>query len=269
MKLALFITDRPSVEGVEIEGFINYLSEAGFSLDVYNAGEECESNPDIAISVGGDGTFLRMARQMAQRGVPVTGVNAGHLGFLTQYGLDEASSLAEDIIKGRLRVEERMILKFECAGIPSGFWPYALNEVAVLKEDTSSMLETEVYNGDKLVADYLSDGLLIATPTGSTAYSLAAGGPLVDPKLSCMLLVPVAPHTLTLRPMVTSADSEMLLLPRSRAGRCRVSLDGFSFSLATPGEIKVLRAPFTLKVLLRPGADFFGTLRQKLHWAQR
>lgn len=269
MKIALFVTDRPTAEPVEIELFTGYLSEAGFSLDVYKAGEECGSDPDIAVSIGGDGTFLRMARQMAQRGVPVVGVNAGHLGFLTQYGLDEAPRLAEDIKKGRLRIEERMLLKLECDGTPSDLWPYALNEVAVLKEDTSSMLETEVYNGDNLVADYLSDGLLIATPTGSTAYSLAAGGPLVDPSLSCMLLVPVAPHTLTLRPMVTSADGEMLLLPRSRAGRCRVSLDGCSFSLDTPGRIKVSRAPFSLKVLARPEANFFGTLRQKLHWAQR
>ncbi len=276
MNVALFITDTPTVSVEEIERFTRFLTESGFSLYEYpaegcrkSAAPVCLAKPDMAISIGGDGTFLRMARRMAQMGVPVVGVNAGHLGFLTQYGLDEAPRLAEDILEGRLKVEERMLLQVECEGMPDDIWPYALNEVAALKANTSSMLDTSVYDDGDFVADYLADGVLVTTPTGSTAYALAAGGPLMVPSLDCMALLPVAPHTLTLRPMVFPGDTELRLESRSRAGNCRISIDGNSFSLPTPARFYISRAPFHLKVYTRPDATFYTTLRHKLHWAQR
>lgn len=267
--IAVFISDRPAEEPAKIEKFTTCLREAGYRLCVYEGTRACREAPDMAISIGGDGTFLRTARRMAQLGVPILGVNAGHLGFLTQYGLDEAEELCGDIEAGRLREEERMLLQLECTGIPTEIWPYALNEIAVLKEDTSSMLKTRVYDHEREVAEYLADGLLVSTPTGSTAYSLGAGGPLVEPSMRCMLLTPVAPHTLTHRPMVMRGDAELRLFPYSRAGRCRVSLDGCSFALGHDCELKIRQAPFSLKVIERPGSTFYATLREKLHWAQR
>lgn len=269
MNIAIFISDRPTAKSEEIERFTDYLRGIGFELCLYNDAKACQGRPDIGISIGGDGTFLRTARQLAPMGVPVVGVNAGHLGFLTQYGLQEAQLLADDLLHDRMKIEERMLLQLECKEMPTDVWPYALNEIAVLKEDTSSMLQVDVYDHGEEVADYMCDGLLVSTPTGSTAYSLAAGGPLVCPELQCMLLVPVAPHTLTHRPMVMSGGSELLLRPHSRAGRCRVSLDGCSFALAHDCDLNVREAPFRLKVLQRPGRTFYGALKRKLHWSER
>lgn len=278
MEAALFISDMPAAGCETVEGFVGRLRTAGISVCTSLTDRKtrigdpvpiCSVRPDVAISLGGDGTFMRAARMMAPLGVPVVGVNAGHLGFLPQYSLSEADELCTDLLKGRLNVVHKMLLALECPGMPSGIWPFAINEVAVLKEETSSMLNTRVHADSAFVADYLADGLLVSTPTGSTAYSLAAGGPIVAPDTDCLLLVPVAPHTLTLRPMAISSETLIDLEADSRTARCRVSLDGCSFTLQTPARLRIRRAPFSLKVLERPGSSFFSTLRHKLHWAQR
>lgn len=278
MQAALFITDIPTDNRKKILGFLGILRDAGIRTCTFHPGNisdiedkepACDLRTDVAISIGGDGTFLRAARRMAPMGIPVVGVNAGHLGFLPQYSLDEAGELAADLLTGRLKSEKRMLLAIGCNGIPEDLWPYAINEIAILKEETSSMLSVRVCDDDRFVARYLADGILISTPTGSTAYALAAGGPIVTPGAECQLLIPVAPHTLTLRPMVLPADSVLSLEPESRTGRCRISLDGCSFILDLPESISVKRAPFDLNILLRPDSSFFSTLRQKLHWAQR
>lgn len=278
MEAALFITDTPTESQEKILAFLNVIRRAGIKTCTFHAGrlseieaEEpaCALRPDVAISIGGDGTFLRAARRMAPLDVPVVGVNAGHLGFLPQFSLDDGEELASALLQKSLHLEERMLLAIECEAMPEDIWPYALNEIALLKEETSSMLSIDVSADGDFVARYLADGLLVSTPTGSTAYSLAAGGPLVNPASQCQLLVPVAPHTLTLRPMVLPAATRLRLEPESRTGRCRISLDGFSFILECPAPLEVSRAPFSLKVLLRPGSSFFSTLRSKLHWAQR
>lgn len=287
-KLALFFNDRPTASPRDIADFCRSLLEAGMMLFLefpfgdFLSGHsrmkgmerlrffsDIPSDIDIAVSIGGDGTLLRTARRIGEKGIPLVGVNAGHLGFLTQYTLEEGAVLASDIRNDSLKLEQRMILQLHMKERQEEVWPYAVNEVAVLKEDSASMLEVDAYVDDRYVADYMADGLLVSTPGGSTAYALAAGGPIIEPGVDTMLIVPVAPHTLTLRPMVVSGDCTMRLEARSRTGRCRISIDGCSFPVDTPCRLSLTRAPFSLPLLCRPDYCYFATLRHKLHWAQR
>lgn len=295
MRLSVFCSDRPTAPAGRIAAFCRSLAEGGFELRLERGLMEmlerengwCElcrdhgiglfegwedngrTEDEAAISIGGDGTFLRVARRIGARGVGLIGVNAGHLGFLTQYSLEEGGRLARDLQEGRMAVQHRMLLRLGGCGMPEGVWPYALNEISIQKEDTASMIEVRVFDDEDFIAGYLGDGLIVSTPTGSTAYALAAGGPLVDPRLRSMLMVPIASHTLTLRPLMLPATERLRLIPESRTGRCRVSLDGCSFPLELPAELHVVAAPFTLKLLRRPGESFFSSLRHKLLWAER
>ncbi len=223
---------------------------------------------DVAVSIGGDGTFLRAARRLADSGIPLVGINTGHLGFLTQYTLEEAPQMVEMLRMGCGSVESRMLLRVDVPGMPDDVWPYALNEVAILKEETSSMISVAMHVDGRYLTDYQSDGLIVSTPTGSTAYNLAAGGPIIQPYLRCMVITPIAPHTLTLRPLVIGAASRLRAETTSRAARYRVSLDGVSFPLDCGTSVEISCAPFGVRVLLRPDADFAASLRHKLLWGQ-
>lgn len=224
---------------------------------------------DAVASFGGDGTFLRAARWVGDSGIPVLGINTGHLGFLATYSIDETPELIDVLLKGKAVVEKRMLLKLDCAEMPEGFYPYALNEVAILKEDTASMIDVDLFVDDIFIADYMADGLIVATPTGSTAYNLSVGGPILHPQIDCMTLSPVASHTLTLRPMVIGGESHLRAVTDTRADSYRVSVDGSSFTLPRGTEIRISKAPFRLNILRRPGDDFASTLRHKLLWGQR
>lgn len=221
------------------------------------------------ISLGGDGTFLRTARKVGACGVPILGINTGHLGFLSHYTFDQAPVLLSRLASGDMRVESREVLKVSSDFLPADFWPYALNEVAVLKEDTSSMITSCVCVDGFFLADYLADGLLISTPTGSTGYNLSVGGPIVEPSMECMVVTPVAPHTLTMRPLVIGGDSKLRLRTDSRAASYRLSLDGRGCLLPAGSEIGIVRAEFCVNVLLSPRTDFATPLRNKLLWGVR
>lgn len=270
-----------------IEGMLRLLSEAGFSLRIeetflrYLRAEgvalpagSAEWRPvaersDAAVSIGGDGTFLRAARRLGDSGVPLLGINTGHLGFLTQFTIDEASVMVSMLGAGGAGVEKRMVLRVECGGMPEDLWPFAINEVAIIKEETSSMISVSMEVDGLYLADYLADGVVVCTPTGSTAYNLSAGGPLLQPSLDCMAISPIAPHTLTLRPLVVSGDSRLHTVTSSRAARYRVSLDGNSFRLRCGESLDIARAPFGVPVVQRPDTDFADALRRKLLWGQR
>lgn len=250
--------------------FFNYLSDKGMRLP---AGFLPADTPDpsaiAAVSIGGDGTFLRTAQWVGRASIPILGVNTGHLGFLAHYSPDDADSIADALRQRSFVVEKRMMLEVESPLIPAHFWPYALNEVAILKEDTSSMINVHTEIGDRFLADYLADGLIIATPTGSTGYNLSVGGPIMQPTLDCRVISPIAPHSLTMRPLVVDADTVIKATTTSRAHTYRVSLDGRSFVMTCGTDISIRRAPFSISVLRFPADLFADTLRQKLHWAVR
>ena len=230
------------------------------------AAEDDDFAADIALSIGGDGTFLRTVRYVAHRGIAVLGINTGHLGYLADLNVDEA--IAMEHLPYRFKREHRTLLRVEAEGLPEHFWPYALNEVAVLKTDTSSMLSAQTSVNGTPLTTYLADGLIIATPTGSTGYNLSVGGPIIAPGTQALVLSPVAPHSLTMRPMVVDDRSVIEVTTDARSDAYLLSLDGNSVTMPGGSTVKVSRAEFTVAVVQRAGHHFAATLRNKLLWGQ-
>jgi NAD+ kinase len=230
---------------------------------------DCAGCVDIALSIGGDGTFLRTAEWVGSSEIPILGINTGHLGFLSNYTLDKAVCLIADLKQGCMKKERRIVLSLESDYLPDGFYPYCLNEVAILRDDTSSMITVNTLLDDYLLADYLADGLVISTPTGSTGYNLSVGGPMLQPTLDCLAVSPIAPHSLTVRPLVVNSASVIKAKTMSRASSYRVSIDGRSFTLPCNTTITVRRAPFDVITLRLAGDNFAATLRNKLLWGRR
>lgn len=221
---------------------------------------------DVAISMGGDGTFLKTTHHVGSKEIPILGINLGHLGFLSDFSPEEAEQAIDLVYKGSLRQETRSVLEVRFEGKSSNCYPYALNEVAVLKRDMSSMIGISVeINGEPLTT-YSADGLIINTPTGSTGYALSVGGPIMSPQSHTLGLVPVAPHSLTMRPITLSDDVEIRMTIASRSHNFLVSIDGRSESMPEGTTLVVRRAPYDVHVLKRPDSSYFQMLREKLMW---
>lgn len=246
--------------------FSKYLLQNGITLDDNEISTKGTPAPDAAISLGGDGTFLRTCRMMGNNPVPALGINTGHLGFLASYTPDDAAELVEMLARGEGSVERRMALEVDTGCPLRPELPYALNEVAILKEDTSSMLNIGMKVNSNFLATYQADGLIVATPTGSTAYNLSVGGPILEPTLRCMVLSPIAPHSLTLRPCVVGGDSMLEAVVESRATHYRLSLDGQNILIPCGTPLTIRRARFEPMVIRRPGDSFADSLRKKLLW---
>jgi NAD+ kinase len=228
---------------------------------------------DIAVALGGDGTMLRVARVVAPRGIPLLGVNIGTLGFLSGTEAADLKRCLDSVLSGRFSVEERSMLSAEVlrGGRRVFGSDLALNEVVIRCGEQARAITLSTRSGERFVADYFGDGLIVATPTGSTAYSLAASGPIIDPSLDVTLVAPICPHTLTQRPLIVPAHLPLTIrLGRRREGevpRVLVSLDGRSgCELKVGDEVRVRRAETPLRLLLPPGRSFFDVLRRKLKW---
>ncbi len=224
---------------------------------------------DMAVSVGGDGTFLRTAAIIGSSGIPVLGINTGRLGFLADIHFEEIDATFSEIEKKHFDIEERTLLS---ALTPKNkFFPNgmcALNEVAILKQDTASMLTIHAHINGRYLTSYQSDGLVIATPTGSTAYALSIGGSILAPTTPSFILAAIAPHSLTARPLVVDDESHISLQVESRSSNYLISLDGQSHVFSETTSVDVCKAPYTLKVVKRHGHSFFETLREKLMWGK-
>jgi NAD+ kinase len=235
---------------------------------------EAVRRADFAVALGGDGTMLRVAREVAPRGIPLLGVNLGTLGFLSGTEAGELKRRLDAVVSGRFIVEERSMLSAET--LRNGrriFGPeLALNEVVIRCGDQARAITLSTRSGERFVADFFGDGLIVATPTGSTAYSLAASGPIVDPSLDVTLLAPICPHTLTQRPLIMPAHLPLSIRVgprRAETQRVLVSLDGRpGCELAVGDEVRVRRAETPLRLLLPPGRSFFEVLRRKLRWGR-
>ena len=223
-------------------------------------------NAAIALSIGGDGTFLRTAQRVGSKEIPILGINTGHLGYLADVKVDEMDAGLDNLFNGDFRVENRTMIEVTSPDIKIDCWPYALNEVAILKQDTASMITMKASVDGAGLADYRADGLIISTPTGSTGYNLSVGGPIVAPQAPVWIISPVAAHSLTMRPLVVSDDSVVSVNTRSRTSSYRVSLDGRSVTLPVSTTIIMKRAPFVTKVVQRHDHRFVDTLRSKLLW---
>ena len=221
---------------------------------------------DVVVSLGGDGTFLEAASRVGSKQIPILGINMGRMGFLADVTADEIDEALDAIYNDACEVEQRSVLQVEYSqGQPTSH-PFALNEVAILKHDNSSMIAIRVNIDGEYLSTYQADGLIINTPTGSTGYALSVGGPIISPTSNAIGLVPVAPHSLNVRPFTLCDDVEVELSVDSRSHQYLVAIDGRSESLSEDVRLKIRRAPYSVLLLKRRGSSFFRTLRNKLMW---
>ena len=253
--------------GLEIAVEREYLSFLyhGGAADVASFQVDDVPPADMAVSLGGDGTFLTTVMWVARQGMPILGINMGHLGYLTAGRLVEGNDLIDDVLAGNYRIEERTMLEVSCDAARIEH-PWALNEIAVLRHDTSSMLDMETRLRSHALTTYRGDGLIVSTPTGSTAYNMSVGGPILEPTTSCLVLSPISPHSLTMRPIVVRDDSEITIRTHSRATHYEVSIDGEVTLCPTGSSLTIRRAPYCARVVQKEGNNFASTLRQKLLW---
>lgn len=228
---------------------------------------EMEGAVDLAIVLGGDGTMLNIARALVPFGIPLVGVNQGRLGFLTDISLDTMQQTIAAMLEGKFVTEQRMLLATRILrdGVEV-FDSRALNEVAVHRGNGSNMIEFEVRIDGEYLYNQRADGLIVATPTGSTAYALSSGGPILHPSLNMIELVPVCPHTLSNRPIVVKSESLIEILMH-RSGNVRVRFDSHSyFDLQDRDKLEIARYPKPISLLHPVGHSYYHTLREKLLW---
>lgn len=229
---------------------------------------------DFALSIGGDGTFLTSAAAIGNKNIPILGVNCGHLGFLAEVQTQDVDNILQKLIAGEYTIERRSLLNLTILDKEGTkregliMAPNALNEIAILKQGLTNMLTIETKVNGELLHTYHSDGLIIATPTGSTAYNLSIGGPLVVPQNRGMILTPIAPHSLTVRPIIMPDDWKIDIRVSSRYDAYMVSVDGRSMSLSTDLSLHIERAAYTVKVVQIGDNSFLKSLKTKLNWGR-
>ncbi|MDR1368899.1 MAG: NAD kinase [Dysgonamonadaceae bacterium] len=252
-------------------GFYTYLVEQfGYKPDHKGLLNETDDfYLDLALSLGGDGTFLRTAAAIGRKNIPILGINTGRLGFLADTNKDEIGVTLYEVFSGQYCVENRTLLQLNIDSSVLGTENFALNEIAILKRDTSSMITIHTFIDGDFLNTYMADGLLIATPTGSTAYSMSVDGPIIVPQARNLVISPVAPHSLNVRPLVIPEDSNISLKVETRSNNFLVALDGRSVvmpSVSELPELTISKADFTIGVIKRLDHTFYQTLRQKLLW---
>ena len=232
----------------------------------FNSYIDFDNNCDFIFSVGGDGTFLHSVLNIRNFEIPIIGVNSGRLGFLADISEDQVQNALTNIFNHSYTILERSMLQVDFSGMENLEFNFALNEMTVLKTDTSSMINIYAYLDKELLNNYWADGLIIATPTGSTAYSLSVGGPILTPDSENFVITPLAPHNLTIRPLVVPDNYEIKLKVEGRGTQFLASLDSRSVAVDLSTIITIKKASFKLKTLQLPDQTFFSTLRNKLMW---
>ena len=263
----LSILDRHRAEVYICREFYQFLTD-DLKLQIRQAGvfEGNDFEADMVLSIGGDGTFLKAASRVGSRNIPILGINTGRLGFLADVSPEEMEDTFNDIYSNNYRIEDRSVLQVSCKEQELKGYPFGLNEIAVLKRDSSSMISIHTAINGAYLTTYQADGLVIATPTGSTAYSLSVGGPVIVPHSKTIAITPVAPHSLNVRPIVICDDWEITLDVESRSHNFLVAVDGRSESCKETTRLTISRADYSIKVVKRFNHIFFDTLRNKMMW---
>jgi NAD+ kinase len=222
---------------------------------------------DMLISLGGDGTILRLARQVAEKGTPLLGVNLGKLGFLAEVSVEDLDACLTEVLKGDYFIVERMMLQ---ATILKNSRTYiALNDIVVDKFGSSRVLNFETHVNGEYLATFTADGIILSTPTGSTAYAMANGGPIVTPHNRAITISPICPHSLTARPVIVPDDSVIRINVVSSENKVHITADGQDEVLVRPPtEIRVKRSPFSARLVKRRNTSYYDILRKKLNWGQ-
>ncbi len=234
------------------------------SFDTFNEIDEC--NPDLLVTIGGDGTLLHSIKHTKRGEIPVLGINTGRLGFLTSTNKDEIRETFEAIKQKKYYIEKRSILLLKSEDKLFGEWNFALNECTVMKSESTSMITVHAYIDGEFLNSYWGDGLIISTPTGSTGYSLSCGGPIIIPNSKTLIITPIAPHNLSIRPIVLTDDKVVHLRVEGRSDHFLCTLDARSTNVSFNKELTLHKAPFHLKMVRLRSHSFYGTIRQKLMW---
>lgn len=272
-KIAIFYNPRKKESAEKAAILARALQEKNVELIVQETKRSSDdwgvldSSFDFVVALGGDGTFLLSSKQTLKYNIPLLGVNFGHLGFLSEYGDIEMMDLAEQILTKKIKIEERTILQAEIR--EQNLKIFALNDIAVNRSLSSNLLNTDLYVDGDLVHSFRSDGIVVSTPTGSTAYALSAGGAVMDPNIHAFQIVPIAAHSLSSRPHVISDDQQIILKSKDSNAPFVMQADGQELITINPGtSIKFSKAQHTLKLakLSKRYRSFYSILRDKMKW---
>jgi NAD+ kinase len=233
---------------------------------IFRTYEDLINLEGVMFSIGGDGTFLEAITLVRDLPIPLAGINSGRLGFLSDISQDEISIAVDSIMQKKAGIDQRVLLQVDSVLPVFGDFNFALNEITVHKRDDSSMIKIVAFLDGQFLNNYWADGLIVSTPTGSTAYSLSVGGPLVLPDTQNIILSPIAPHNLTVRPLVFRDSMKLTLQIESRSGNLLVSADSRSVVIEDRIELTIYKAPFCIETIRLPEHNFYHTLRTKLMW---
>lgn len=284
LKFAIFGNEYQAKKSASIEIILNYLDKRGaevyvestyydfltrdqhLKLNVAGVFEDYNFDVDYVISMGGDGTFLKAASRVGAKGTPIIGINMGRLGFLADVLPSEIESALDSLYAGECQIEEHAVIQVEPKGGVLAGNPFALNDIAVLKRDDASMISIRTMVDGEFLVTYQADGLIVSTPTGSTAYNLSNGGPIIIPQSGSLCLTPVAPHSLNIRPIVINDTAEITLDIESRSHNYLVAIDGRSEGMTEETRLVIRRAAHSIKIVKQRNQRYFSTLREKLMW---
>lgn len=238
---------------------------AGYKLKTFELGDNLRPL-DFFLSLGGDGTLLESVTYVGHTEVPIMGINTGRLGFLATNSREDMEDSVDALLNGHYTIDSRSVLKLASSPKLFGNLNFAVNDFTITKKDTSSMITVHVHVDGQLLNSYWADGLIVATPTGSTGYSLSCGGPLVNPQSECFVITAVSPHNLGTRPIVIADDSEITLTIEGRSKKYLVSLDSRFETVDESVRLKISKEKFKVKLVRLENQSYFNTLRQKLNW---
>lgn len=253
--------------------FLNMLYEKKIiqkEYKTFSSDDVLDSSFDMLISIGGDGTMLRAVTLVRNSGIPILGINAGRLGFLATVQKENIAAFMQIVIDKKYKISKRTLLSISCLPENTGIegLNFALNEISVSRKDTTSMITIDTYLDDEFLNSYWADGLIIATPTGTTGYSLSCGGPILTPDVKSLVITPIAPHNLNARPLVVPDTTEIRLKVSGREEQYLVSLDSRIMSVNNDSVLCIKKTDFEINMVEIPGETFFKTLRTKLLWGE-
>jgi NAD+ kinase len=247
---------------------LNDKNGMDLKYDYFTSHEDFKTGIDFVFSIGGDGTFLKTVSFIRDSQVPILGINTGRLGFLANVSEEIFDSALDKLRNKKYEYQLRSLLRVETERDIFGDYNIAMNEVTVLKKDTSSMITVHAFLEDNYLNSYWADGLIVSTPTGSTAYSLSCGGPIVTPGCQVHILTPIAPHNLNVRPMVVPDKFPIKLSVEGRERNYLISLDGHSYNLKQKEEVIIRKAEYMINVIKLEDTNFLDTIRNKMLWGK-
>ena len=250
------------------ESFIAHLKEHGFGVDEFQSYsvDQGPENVQMAWSIGGDGTFLETLSHVGAKEIPILGINTGRLGFLATLSPEEVPQALQHVLSNEFSIEDRCLVSVDAEIDLFHGRDFGLNEVGIMKTDSSSMIQIKTFLDGNYLNTYWADGIIVSTATGSTGYSLSVGGPLVIPTSDSFIIAPMSPHNLNVRPLIVSSDSVLKFEVSSRSHNFLISIDSRSRVIDSKISIEVKKAAFSGKIVKIPGDNFLQTLRNKLNW---